>query len=93
MAPPARSGWDTVVSMTMVPTEQELAHAISYVMSEFRIVGGRVTDEQWAEGLAFGQRTAVDADDKFQAKHAIGQLSAAEWRRIAARAIELRRAG
>ena len=93
MAPPAGSGWDTVASMTMVPTEQELAHAISYVMNEFRVVGGRVTDEQWAEGLAFGQQTSIDADDKYQAKHAIGQLSATEWRRIAARASELRRRG
>jgi formylglycine-generating enzyme required for sulfatase activity len=77
--------------MPTIPTETQLAHAIAYIRDEFTLDDGRVTGEQWAEGLAFGQRRTIDADDRYQASAALPQLSDAKWREIAARAEWLRR--
>jgi len=77
-------------SKARMPTVDELARAFRYIENEFRIKDGRVSMEQWAEGLAFG-RFAGDADDKYQAKEMMKQVSAATWLRAAERANALSR--
>ncbi len=73
-------------SKARMPTIDELARAFSYVQGEFRLRDERIGAEQWAEGLAYGQRHSIDAEDKHQAKEMLGQLSRAEWLAIAERA-------
>jgi len=74
-----------------LPTLGELAHAYSYIEREYVITDGRIDAEQWAEGLAFGQRSSVDTSDKRHAEDALGQLSVGKWLRIAERANYLAR--
>jgi len=73
-------------SKARMPTIDELARAFSYIEREFVIKEGRIDMEQWAEGLAFGQRYCADEEDKRQAKEALKQLSRAVWLRAAERA-------
>ena len=61
-----------------LPTLGELAHAFSYVEREFKL-GGKISGEMWAEGLAFGQRSSVDCEDTWQAEDALAQLDARSW--------------
>lgn len=78
-------------SKARMPTIDELARAFSYIEREYVIKNGRIDMEQWAEGLAFGQRYAADAEDKRQAKEMLNQVSAATWLRAAERANYLSR--
>lgn len=78
-------------SKARVPTIDELAHAFSYIEREYVIKEGRIDGEQWAEGLAFGQRYAIDVEDTRQAQAAAAQLSRGAWLRIAERANHLAR--
>ena len=78
-------------SKARVPTIDELARAFSYVEREYVIKDGRIDMEQWAEGLAFGQRYAADAEDKHQAQEMLKQQPQATWLRAAERANRLSR--
>lgn len=69
-----------------LPTINELAHAFSYIEREYSLKDGRISSEQWAEGLAFGQNYSVDSTDRHQANEAFKQLSEGTWLRIAERA-------
>ena len=73
------------------PTIDEFACAFSYIESEFVISGGRIDMEQLAEGLAFGQRHAVDAETKLHAKEVLKQLPRAALLHAAERANYLAR--
>lgn len=68
-----------------VPTLDELARAYSYIEREYVTRDG-IDGEQWAEGLAFGQRSSVDIEDKEQARHALEHFDHATWLTIAERA-------
>lgn len=74
-------------SKARLPTEAELARALNYAEGEFHL-RGHVSAEQWAEGLAFGRGTP-EPEDKRRVRHMIGQLSDAQWLRIAERANHL----
>ena len=68
-----------------LPTIDELARAFRYIEREFTLKEGNIDGEQWAEGLAFGQY-AGSAEEKRMAKEMFGQLSTAQWLRLAERA-------
>lgn len=78
-------------SKARVPTINELAHAFAYIEAEYIIKDGRINSEQWADGLAFGQRCTADVEATWQAKEALKQLAPAAWLRIAERANYLAR--
>jgi len=67
------------------PTIDEIAHALSYVEREYAVKGD-INGEQWAEGLAFGQRSSIDMTDKALAKEMLKLLPEADWLLIAERA-------
>lgn len=73
-------------SKARMPTIDELARAYSYIVGEFVLKEGIIDMEQWAEGLAFGQRHTIDAEARRQAKEALKQLPQAAWLRAAERA-------
>lgn len=76
-------------SKARVPTIDELARALRYIESEYKL-GGSIDGEQWAEGLAFG-KYAGDAEHRREARGLFKQLSHGEWLRIAERANYLAR--
>ena len=78
-------------SKARMPTLDEIARALRYVEAEYVIKDGKVDGEQWAEGLAFGQRIAADAEDKARAKEVVGQFPDGAWMRVAERADYLAR--
>jgi hypothetical protein len=74
-------------SKARMPTMDELARALRYLEREYVFDDdGRIDMEQWAEGLAFGQRFAADAWYAQQAREVFPQLAPADWLRIAERA-------
>jgi hypothetical protein len=74
-----------------MPTVDELAHAFAYIEREYVIKDGRIDMEQWAEGLAFGQRSGIDAEDKRVARETLKQQPTGVWLRAAERANYLAR--
>jgi hypothetical protein len=78
-------------SKARMPTLVEIAHAFAYIDREYTLKEGNIDMEQWAEGLAFGQRASIDASDRRQAEDAFGQWSSAQWLRAAERANYLSR--
>jgi hypothetical protein len=74
--------------MTRAPTLDELARALAYINAEFAIKN-RIGVEQWAAGLAYGQKRRATSDDIVEARAIAGQLPEAAWIAIAMRADEL----
>jgi hypothetical protein len=62
--PKWESDWAALLSekhtKARMPTPDELARAFMYIEREYVLKDGRIDMEQWAEGLAFGQRTRAD---------------------------------
>ncbi len=74
-----------------LPTIDELARALTYIEREYVLREGRADMEQLAEGLAFGQRSSIDSEDKRRAKEMFEQVSSGTWLRVAERANYLSR--